>query len=370
MPFVAECTFCRLMLQGVPDRRLGSSVECPRCHSCFTLAPMSEVRAAARNPRIVVKKAEASETSAAVAAPLPAPSVLAVEERNEAKVVHPPLPQETELPVSGAGWSADASIGLASFLLGSLAWLTAAIFPSGLLTFLLGLPALLLGVAGCLLVWRRKRYPVLSAAGLLVGLTATLVAAFAPHVLGLSPLRSPQPFAVRGQPAVLALSGQGDLRPAAAGETLWADAGKDALHQGDVRLRVVAAMVGPVRFEPIHGRRPAAERGLVIRLRVTNAGITRALPYTGWGGEEMPEAPLLHDNQGKSYRLKSFSTDRVVVGRALKSSIPSGKSLEDVVVFEAPPPTVEWLRLELPAAAAGGAGMLRFEIPKHTIVFR
>ena len=205
---------------------------------------------------------------------------------------------------------------------------------------------------------------------MMVGGTATLVAAFAPHVLGLSPLRSPQPFAARGEPAVLALSGQSGLRPAAAGETRWADASKDALHQGDVRLRVVWAMVGAVQFEPIHGRRPAAERGLVIRLRVTNAGITRALPYTGWAGKDMPEAPLLRDNQGKSYRLKSFSPDRVVVGRALKSSIPSGKSVEDVVVFEAPPPTIEWLRLELPAAAAGGDGMLRIEIPKRMIVVR
>jgi hypothetical protein len=278
------------------------------------------------------------------------------------------------LPVPGAGaradWSADFSTGLVSFLLGSLALLTAAIFHSGLLTFLLGLLALLLGVAGCLLVWRRKRYPVLAAAGLMVGLAATLVAAFAPHVLGLSPLRSPQPFATRGEPAVLALSGQGDLRPAAAGETLWADASKDALHQGDVRLRVVWAMVGAVPFERTQGRRPAAERGLVIRLRVTNAGITRALPYTGWAGEDMPEAPLLRDNQGKSYHLKTFPTDRRVVGRALKSSIPSGKSVEDVVVFEAPPSTVEWLRLELPAAAAGGDGRLRIEIPKRMIVFR
>ena len=165
MPFVAECTFCRLMLQGVPDQRLGSSAKCPRCHSSFTLAPMSEDRAATRNPRIVVKKAEASTTSADIATPLPSPSVLAAEGRNEAEVVRPPPPQETELPVSGAGWSMDASTGLASFLLGSLAWLTAAIFPSGLLTFLLGLLALLLGVAGCLLVWRRKRYPVLQRPG-------------------------------------------------------------------------------------------------------------------------------------------------------------------------------------------------------------
>src|SRR6516165_1003801 len=39
MAFATECTFCHLILRGVPDQRLGSSFECPRCHNCFTLAP-------------------------------------------------------------------------------------------------------------------------------------------------------------------------------------------------------------------------------------------------------------------------------------------------------------------------------------------
>ena len=47
MPFSAECAFCHLTLQSVSDHRLGHSVECPRCHNCFTLAPKSQIEAAA-----------------------------------------------------------------------------------------------------------------------------------------------------------------------------------------------------------------------------------------------------------------------------------------------------------------------------------
>src|SRR5437870_5575695 len=40
MAFIAECPFCRVKLQKVPDHREGDSTECPRCHNLFTLAAM------------------------------------------------------------------------------------------------------------------------------------------------------------------------------------------------------------------------------------------------------------------------------------------------------------------------------------------
>src|SRR5207245_10033917 len=48
MAFTAECSFCRLMLEGVPDEANGASVECPRCKNRFTLAAMIQPRKARR----------------------------------------------------------------------------------------------------------------------------------------------------------------------------------------------------------------------------------------------------------------------------------------------------------------------------------
>src|SRR5262245_30492286 len=56
MPFNADCPFCHLILQNVPDRRAGASVECPRCRNAFTLAAMIGAPAlAAQGPRLGVK---------------------------------------------------------------------------------------------------------------------------------------------------------------------------------------------------------------------------------------------------------------------------------------------------------------------------
>jgi hypothetical protein len=386
MAFVAECTFCHLMLQAVPDNRRGSSVECPRCHNSFTLAPMVRPLAAAtRGPRIIPKKAPPATPPAAVEAPVsPPPSFEGrkppqpahASERIEKagpvtarppmeEVPQTPTPKIVQYPVSPRRISDYP--GLASFALGSFAFLAAAIFHVGLLTFALGLAGLLFGVFGLLVRSGKQGRPVLTAVGLAVSLPAVLLAALWPGWLGLNPLWDPPAPPEHKGPVVLSLSGRGDFRDAEEGEALWVDASKDALHQGDVRLRVVSALVGAAQFEPIQGKEPPAVRCLMIHLRITNAGIARKLPYTGWGSEARP---VLHDDRGKSYGVKTFAAGWVVKGRAMSSSIPPGKSLNDVIVFEAPPATISYLRLELPASAVGAEGQLQMEIPKRAIVFR
>ena len=57
MAFIAECPFCHIKLQKVPDYREGSSVECPRCKNLFTLTVMiSPPKPRASAPKIVVAK--------------------------------------------------------------------------------------------------------------------------------------------------------------------------------------------------------------------------------------------------------------------------------------------------------------------------
>src|SRR2546425_12826573 len=75
MAFTAECSFCRLMLEGVPDESHGASVECPRCKNLFTLAAMIQPRKARRKlaKATVAGRDAHPEAAAAVALAAKAP---------------------------------------------------------------------------------------------------------------------------------------------------------------------------------------------------------------------------------------------------------------------------------------------------------
>jgi hypothetical protein len=384
MAFVAECMFCHLMLRGVPEHRLGSSVECPRCHNSFTLAAMTSPPAAAtREPRVVHEEAPAAPSVAITAKPTPPPkqAKTAIAEKpvddDVPEVQSPPVEEvlgepsaATDSPTFPVRRPANYP-GLAAFVLGSFAFLSAALLHLGVITFALGLVGLVAGLVGVLISRGNRRRLVLPAAGLAVCLAAVLIAVFLPQWLGLGPLWGEPKPPDRSGDAVISLSGTSGFRRAAEGEALWVDASRDALHHGDVRLRVSSATVGPAAFEPIHGRRPPGDRCLVIGLRITNAGIGRKINYTNGGDPASArDRPILRDNQGKSYPEKVFGAGWVVKGRATTASIPPGKTLDDLLVFEAPPASIDHLRLELPGSAFGADGQLRMEIPRQMIAFR
>lgn len=72
----------------------------------------------------------------------------------------------------------------------------------------------------------------------------------------------------------------------------------------------------------------------------------------------------LRDNFGNSYKRIHFGIGTRVVDAVERSeSLYPGKSLKDVVVFELPIDTAQYLNLELPAINFGGEGMIRFRIP-------
>jgi hypothetical protein len=389
MPFVAQCTFCRVMLQGVPDHLLGSSVECPRCHNSFTLAPM------ANPPPVTARQPKAASPEPAAVAVKPAPQAAAAAPAAAGPAIAAtapamlPPPQEA-IPAGRRVTTRAAPLpepdgtnypGLASFLLGSFAFLAAAVLHVSWVTFLLGLVGLALGVVGCLLSSAGPRRLILPIAGTAVSLPAVLVAAFLPHWLGLAPLwGSPKPPDFT-KDAAISLSGGGGLRRATGREIVWVDASHDALVHGDVRLSVnKPVVVGPVNFVPVQGKQSPSARGLVIGLRITNAGVARNVNYSNWGDSPRPQGnlflgpqqdgPVLRDNQGKAYAVKAFGAGWVVKGKAAAASIPPGKTLDDVLVFEAPPANIEFLRLELPASAVGAEGRLHIEIPRQMIEFR
>ena len=81
-------------------------------------------------------------------------------------------------------------------------------------------------------------------------------------------------------------------------------------------------------------------------------------------------AATLTDNFGNPY--KPFKVN-VALGEEIpgqisaETSIYPEKNIEDLLVFEPPLENIEFLRLELPAAACGMTGTLHLQIPKSMI---
>lgn len=150
----------------------------------------------------------------------------------------------------------------------------------------------------------------------------------------------------------------------------WVDASQEAVQLGDVRVRLVSATIGTVELKDSKGKKRPSEKCLILKVRVSNAGAERVVQFSSWykpGSLSEKGVPLLHDNQGKLYSLKSFPADLELVGRITQAVLPPSKKVEDVLIFEGRPTQVEFLRLELPASAFGSAGVVRMQIPGRMI---
>jgi hypothetical protein len=184
--------------------------------------------------------------------------------------------------------------------------------------------------------------------------------------------------AQRGQ-AVITLGNRSEGKRLALKETEWTDVSKEALQQGDVRIRLTAVRVRVVERSGAGGNTPPTERELVIGLRVTNVGVVREVDLVGWP-QTTGEGPRLTDNFGNVYAQK-VSTVSAMAARARR--LPPGKYADEQLVFQVPAVKVQFLRLELPASAfdetasrdasarpLGSPGVLKLQIPERMIANR
>jgi len=159
--------------------------------------------------------------------------------------------------------------------------------------------------------------------------------------------------------------------PPAAPEPEWASA-KNAVRQGDIELRVMRVLTGkvPLRSGFGDGESSSEDDLLAIHLEIINRSQNKKIEYRSWLGRDIAfsrDYATLQDNFGNTYKRISFGFGTKIVGHTESESIYPGKSLGDVLVFELPIDTAEYLRLELPAKNFGGEGMLRLQIPADMI---
>lgn len=353
MPFRAECAFCRHRVKA-PDHAVGASVKCPKCANFFTLVPEDD---APRRPE--------PARPAAVVAPAPEPVPLPDEPAPA------PATQTMELPVAAppSAWRQIDPVAVVALLLGGAALLCATVYVLCVLVRPLSGLGLLVGLAAVGLALLadppRLAWP---AAGSAVSGAVFAVALLFPGLLGPTYRASREgppedPAAIRAVP-LAGLPATADL-----GDRDWPDASRAAVLQGPRRVQVVGVTVGPVEVQTTPKRKFSKEPYLVVRLRAQHVGGPREFAAGEWAaaGHRDRPAPTVTDRSGKVYRPAALPA--VEAGGPRESDVFPVAVGDDVFLFEPPPPTVDGLRLEVPAAAWGGLGAYRFTVPRSMIQF-
>lgn len=364
MSFKARCEFCQLELQA-PDHALGMSVRCPRCENHFTVAPLEPAVALPAHWR--GKKVAASSKVAHV------PVGLAAEPTSARTASADPVPQVASASVAPEGSSAEQTswrrhltpAGVVALLSGGLGLMFASFWGWTWLTIPLAGLGIVIGLAG--VVWAHvsdsSGKPV-AVGGAVLSAGVLGVAVLFPGLLGPAyqspPSRSQSSSAVEAIPLQLT-----DEQVPAFDEAGYADASRAALQQAGLRMHVLSVSVGPL---PSVAKKPAPEQYLLIRLRVQRVQDGKEFVQGETAFHNAVDVPqlTLTDRAGKRYRQ-----------RALESVVPKENDprpppfpvavMDEVFAFEPVPPRGVDLRLEVPTAGWGGAGVFRFTLPEAMI---
>lgn len=150
----------------------------------------------------------------------------------------------------------------------------------------------------------------------------------------------------------------------------WTDASTSALIQNEVAVAVASVAVERLELSRKGKPVPSPTDHLVIHLQVVLVGTARQVDFEGWGKSNFGDhrsKPTLTGNSSHAYALRAFEAGTQVAGHERSKGLYPKLYADDYLIFEAPRPGLEYLRLELPASAFGGMGTLRFQIPKSMI---
>jgi len=344
MPFLARCLFCGQQVRA-PDHALGASQCCPKCSNFFTLAPHSQSTRCSSNAGL----AQAPALGPSFPNPLPQAGL----------TVADPGPQPQPRRIDPLGPSALLLCG-AALLCASAPALCRGVMP-------LSAAGLLLGLVAVLLAKGRSRllFPVTATTA---GGVVLLVAVLFPSILGPVYVASRakeivDPAAIRAVPLAGNSPLVGPLDPE------WVDASGAALQQGPLQVQVLSASVRP-KSSSVKTRPPAENLCIRLRTHQAEAASEFAAKRSQKPGRHVDQLrPTLRDNTGRVYQSRDVQEVAAVENQRKSALFPV--SLQDeVLVFEAPNSGVEYLRLEVPAEVWGGRGAFRFTIPSSMIEFK
>ena len=156
----------------------------------------------------------------------------------------------------------------------------------------------------------------------------------------------------------------------------WADAG-NAVRQGDVRVTIETVSITNVSLLNLGQPTESRDKLLQIVVRIENLSETKKITYQTWAARSTDilasGKASVSDEFDNSYSNAQFGFGLSVVDQQTVVSIYPGKSVTDVLAFEEPIKKARLLKIELPASAFGGKGMLRMKValnrnvPKKTV---
>lgn len=183
-----------------------------------------------------------------------------------------------------------------------------------------------------------------------------------------------EPVVIRGLDEYLGEAGpkapEEDEADAAPGE--WTNASTSSAECGDVTVKIASAQIGRPRLISVSSGTAARPRTdcLWLKIEVRNTNKTTKLEYTSWNVGQ--KGVRLVDNDGKEYSVKSFASHGLEIEGQIeggRGSLLPEEATEDVLAFDRPDRSAKSLRLELPSAAFGETGTLKFEIPAAMIAW-
>lgn len=296
----------------------------------------------------------------------------------------PELPQLSPAPAATGG---SNSLGIASLVLGALAFSICWVPFLGLFgTPLSGLGAIL-GVVGLVAAVRRSGrgigFPIagtaISAFALIGSIVISAVFGRALRDTGqaISDAREKaqatnqivvdaKPVVDQPNPTDLPALAEAKSGP----EQKW-DSANEVVQQGDIRVRVTKVSVQKIPLTNLGRSTQSTDDLLSVQLQVVNTSPTKKVNYLTWRGKQFSlerDSATLTDNFDNALKRINFGFGTEIEGAVeLSESIYPGQAVEDTLVFETPIDATEYLRLELPAKNFGGTGNIRLQIPKNMI---
>ena len=139
---------------------------------------------------------------------------------------------------------------------------------------------------------------------------------------------------------------------------------------GHIRVLIKKASIGPVPLKQTDGSTSfTKEIRLMVALRIENTSDRRTSPYNTWVPdlEAAKTFAKLVDDKGTELKRVTFGFGNNVRDRTVLDTLPPGKIIGDLLVFESPSPASTYLQLDLPGENCGVKGMFRFRLDVDSI---
>lgn len=360
MPFETKCPECKRKFTA-PDRALGSSGECPMCGHSFRMLPRKGFKGGANvygvaqsAPNPGVEKKTPEETDAIT----PTGPHNSFDEDH--RITKPQYTTRNQF-FSSEGNAFDNTYGMIALLLAGLGLLCANFPVVEYLTIPLALSGMVLGIGSALLPGSVSQRLAMPAVALAIALPTFLISVKAPDWF-----RETRQKPTEANPRDKYLwvrPGEKPYLPEKQEESI--NASQFAVQRNDIRVAVAEVRYQKTEFTQDKKKQMTKEPKVHILLRVLNSGFEKPFEFSKW--KSYGEGVKLYDPEGQE--LGEWSPPKGSLQKIVPTStLFSGKTCEEWLIFDAPKVKFETLTLELPGQAFGAEeGKVLLLIPSKLI---